>query len=448
MKNYFFALLFAVAFTAAAQAETLSFVSAWKKINSASAAQDASRLQTQALRESQSRASRHWLPRVYLDAKSYQTNAPGASFFGLLEQRALVQSDFNPDSINRPDSQLFTRAALGLDLPLYEGGMKASQAQMLKHATLAGENQTRQVQLEQYSIVGLSYGSLAVLAQQKNRLVSLHAEIERMIQGYQLGIKSNPVGYSGLLGMKSLSNRLTGLIQQYEAQSQAYFAALSEMGLQDLNWTPEAMDSNTFVNFYLSPTVSQTQGPTAFKVAAAQETAKSADELAKMERAKFLPRVGAFAETAAFHGNRDTANSYNAGVYLQWNLFNPADYGSVREARLKSQALFKSTQALTEQERSEKSALQITIKSLRQNINLLNDSYKLLIEQAKMTQTLFRNGSINALQMVEIMNRRADLITQQSDAELSLIKTSAQVVTKEAFDIEAHLNKGAKNENQ
>ncbi len=48
----------------AARAETLSFGSAWSKINERSAAQESSRLQTESLIGSQSRASRHWLPKV------------------------------------------------------------------------------------------------------------------------------------------------------------------------------------------------------------------------------------------------------------------------------------------------------------------------------------------------------------------------------------------------
>jgi hypothetical protein len=63
-----------------------------------------------------------------------------------------------------------------------------------------------------------------------------------------------------------------------------------------------------------------------------------------------------------------------------------------------------------------------------------------------MTETLFRNGSINALQIVEILSRRADLITQQGEAELGLIKVGSQVITKQKFDIGMHLGSGVKNE--
>ncbi|OYZ18067.1 MAG: hypothetical protein B7Y39_14290 [Bdellovibrio sp. 28-41-41] len=446
MKKFLLSVSVILNFASLASAETLSFSSAWSKVNEGSAAQEASKLQVESLKESQARASRHWLPKVYLDAKSYQTNDPGSAFFGLLEQRSLQQSDFNPDSINHPDSNIFTRGALGVDLALFEGGMKSSQIDMLKHSLAAQKSATSQIQIEQYSAVGLSYGSIVVLAQQKNKLQTLSSEISRMIKGYQLGSKSNPVGYSGLLGMKSLANRVSGLINQYESQSRAYYAALREMGLKDVNWAPETMDSNTFVARYFSKSTKESEALASFKAESARENVKASAEAANMEKAKFLPRVGAFAESYVFNGNRATANGYNAGIYLQWSLFDPSDYGGLKEAKLKSMSAAKYSEASEQQERAERAALSESIKSLHQNIDLLNDSHKLLVEQSKMTETLFKNGSINALQIVEILSRRTDLIAQQGEAELSLIKAGSQIVTKQNFDIAKQLSDGVSNE--
>lgn len=435
-------------FASAVRAETLTYTSVWNKINENSAAQESSRLQTESLIESKAQASRHWFPKLYLDAKTYQTNDPGASFFGLLEQRSIEQSDFNPDSINQPESRIYTRGAMGLDWALYEGGMKSSQVEMYEHSVAAQKAMTSQIQIEQYSLVGLSYGSIAVLEKQKKSLESLRTEIGRMIKGYQLGSRSNPVGYSGLLGMKSLLNRVTGLINQYEAQSQAHYAALSEMGLADKSWSPESMDSTLFVTRYFGDSTKDSHKLSSYKIESAKENVKAGEEAARMEKAKFLPRVGAFAESFVFNGDRDTANGYTAGLYLQWNLFNPSDYGSLRAATLKSLAAAKYAEATDQQERAERAALHESLKSLQQNIELLNDSQKLLAEQSKMTLTLFKNGSINALQIVEVLSRRVDLIAQQGEAELGLIKTGSQIVTKQQFDITMRLGAGVKNEKQ
>lgn len=427
--------------TALAQTKELSFDSIWSQVRNQSPALQSSELQTEATLESQSRASRHWLPKVYLDARSYRTNDPGNSFFGLLEQRSLKQTDFNPDTINHPDAQTYTRGALGIDLALYEGGMKSTQVGLLKHAVAAQENTRHQTEVEQYSMVGLSYGSIGILKEQIKSLQSVNIELSRLIKNYQLGSKANPVGYSGLLGMKALANRISGLINQYEAQSKAYYQTLQELGIKDLPWTPRKIETEKFLQkYFVSSTTAQVSAPS-FKVEAMKASAKMSEQAADMEKAKFLPRIGAFAESFVFNGHRDTADGYSAGLYLQWSLFDPNHYGSLKEAKLKSMATAKYSEAIAQQERAEHAALSASYEALRANTALLKDSYALLMEQSKMSQTLFKNGSINALQIVEILNRQTDLITQQLEAELGLLKVGVERITKQKFEI------GVQNEN-
>ncbi|MCB0407232.1 MAG: TolC family protein, partial [Bdellovibrionales bacterium] len=193
----------------------------WSEINASSAAQQAAKFQLESTQEAKSRASRHWLPTVYLDAKTYQTNDPGASFFGLIQQRSLQTTDFNANSINHPDAAVYTRGALGVNLALYEGGMKSAQVDMLKHSEVAEENIYAQTRLNQYAQVGVIYGQLGVLEKKQDQLTYLKAQVEKLLKNYQLGSRSNPVGHSGLLGMKSLANRIEGLLIQFQAQSQS-----------------------------------------------------------------------------------------------------------------------------------------------------------------------------------------------------------------------------------
>ena len=198
----------------------------------------------------------------------------------------------------------------------------------------------------------------------------------------------------------------------------------------------------SFIVRYFSNSSKESDALASFKTESVKETVKASAEAANMEKAKFLPRVGAFAESYVFNGNRTTANGYNAGIYLQWSLFDSNDYGGLKEAKLKSLSAAKYSEASQQQERAERAALSESIKSLRQNIELLNDSHKLLVEQSKMTRTLFKNGSINALQIVEILSRRTDLIVQQCEAELNLIKAGSQIVTKQKFEVAKQLSLG------
>jgi len=435
MKKIFIPILTITTFTSLGHTETLSLDQVWSKINSQSAAIEASQLQTESLVLTKERASRHWLPKIYIDAKGFQTNNPGNSFVGLLEQRSLTQNDFNPESINHPETHFYTRGALGIDWALYEGNMKSHQVDFIQNSLNAQESMTHQVRLEQYSQVAQSYASIAILIQHKNKIQDLNQKMSSLIKNYQLGQKSNPVGYSGLLGMKSLSNRLTGLINQFNAQINSDYNILKEMGLNNLQWLPVIKDVTTFAdqNFFLNQ--QNLNHSESYKLQAVQKTTQAIESLAHMEKAKFLPRIGAFAESALFKSNRDTADSYIAGIYLQWSLFDSSNYGSLKEADLKHQAMQKNSVAFTQQENAEKIALREALTALQSNLNLLSESEKILIEQTQVTETLFKNGSLSALQFVEVLNRRTDLITQKSEAELNYIKTASQYTKKQPHNL-------------
>lgn len=424
-------------------AQTMTFKDVWARINESSPLQESSRLSVQFTEAAQSRAGRHWLPKVYIDAKGYQTNDPGASFFGLLQQRKVETTDFNPDALNHPQARTYIRGALGLDLPLYEGGMKAAEVNMYGHEVSAQKMSVRQIQIEQYAQVGAIYGTLSALQRQKVKLQKLNTDVNKLLGSYQLGSKSNPVGYSGLLGMKSLANRLQSHLNQIVAVANSQYATVAEMGLGNVKWEPEIIEAENFVQRYLQTTRAQTKS---YRVAVAEERVKASELAAKMERARMLPRVGAFAESFMFNGSRDTADGYSAGVYLQWNLFGPSDYGRVTEAKIKSAAAAKAFEASVQQENAEKTTLIENLGALKTNIKLLDDSDRILSEQTTVATKLFRNGSISALQMVEVLNRRTDLVLQQADAEIALIQTATQAILREPFEIPETAMAGVKNE--
>ena len=417
-----------------AGAQTLSFDEVWKDIQKSSLAIKASNLQVEAMEDSKSRASRHWLPRVYLDGRSYTTNDPGNSFFGILSQRSLQQADFSPDAISHPDAKNYMRGALGVDFALFEGGMKSAQVDVFKESLDAQKLQKNQIQLDQFVEVGKSYGSISTLERQKEKLNTLSDQLQKMIRGYQLGSKSNPVGYSGLLGMKALGNRLSAMLSNYEAQLKSHYGVLRELGLERTTWKPESIEVREFVQSHFS---SQKSDGDSFGLKAQNHQAKAAEHMSKMERARYLPRVGLFAENSMFHGDRDTANAYTAGVYVQWSLFNPDDYGRYGEARLKAMAAKAGVEALGQQERAAVLSMNEQKEALENGLKLVNESDDLLVEQTKTTQTLFRNGSISALQMVEVLNRRVDLIDQQSQMELGLLQVSGELLKKEQVNLEA-----------
>jgi hypothetical protein len=66
--------------------------------------------------------------------------------------------------------------------------------------------------------------------------------------------------------------------------------------------------------------------------------------------------------------------------------------------------------------------------ALTKTLITLADSEKLLDEQIKIANTLFRNGMINALQLVEVLSRRVDLVGLQTEARMNLINVESQLL--------------------
>jgi Outer membrane efflux protein len=412
-----------------ANASEFSLEEVWRAISVQSKSQQAANLEFQAASVASDRASLHWLPRVYLDAKSFETNDPGLSFFGILSQRSVTSADFDPSLLNHPSSQLFTRGALGIDLPLYEGGMKIAQEEMQGHIKASKGVETSLIKIAQYAEIARVYGVIGGLVEQKEKLEDLQASLNRLLRSYQLGSKSNPVGYSGLLGLKTLANRIQGLLSENRAKATAGRKELVELGFTNDSWTPIKSKIIDFVDRYFPPP----QSGDSPKVLAHQEMAMAAQSRANMEKARYLPKVGAFAEEYVFNGNRSTENGYSAGLYLQWSLYSPSDSGVAKEARLNASASELKASAMAQQDRAESAGIAEAMIAIRENLKLMEESDSLLSEQTRVAADLFKNGSINALQLVEALSRRADLISSHTDAQINLLKLAAEQATKINF---------------
>lgn len=417
-------------FSADLKAAELTFGQVWAIIAKDSRALKASTFERDAASEARHRASRHWLPRLYLDAKGYQTNDPALSFFGVLSQRSVKTADFAPSALNEPGNNWFSRGSIGFDLPLYEGGMKASQAEIQEQVLAAKNALLEKTKVEQFLEVSRAYGAINALAEQREKFLDLQATINKISKAYQIGSKSNPVGYSGLLGIKTLANRIQGFIAENQARYLANKAMLEEMGLHREDWVPVRSTTLKFIdnNFREATGVSAA-------VSAQDAMAHAARSHSKVEAAKYLPRIGAFAEKYLINGNRKTEGGYSAGFYLQWNLFNPNDYGLAKEARLNALAVEQSALAFAEQERADAKGLREAIRASRENLELMEKSEALLEEQTRVAENLFRNGSINALQLVEALSRRADLVSDHAETQMALLKLSAEQAKKTKFQI-------------
>ena len=83
---------------------------------------------------------------------------------------------------------------------------------------------------------------------------------------------------------------------------------------------------------------------------------------------------------------------------------------------------------MSERTQIEQSNARQSAGALGKNILLIEESAKLLEEQTAIARALFRNGSINALQFVEVLARRIDLLVSRADAEIGLAQAHATLL--------------------
>ncbi len=448
----------------AGESNVLEFTTIWDKIGTNSHTQKALALESKAAKSSQEKASKHWYPRIYADARAYNTNDPALNFFSNLGQRKATESDFStssvrtrpsnfidtnnnlyttpnyntlnlfaPDTLNNPGSNTFQRGTIGIDMPLYEGGAKSSAAGAYEKQAEAKQLENRFVSLNEYANYAAMYGTLNSLYEFRDTLNALEKSVKNVIGRYQLGNRGNPLGYSGGLGLKSLRNRIEGMKEENNAKIQAIREAIEvASGELPTTWTVKQQSTQSFANEYLKYTPAEKS----YMARAMKAYAESAEKQAQAEKARFLPKVGLYGEGYVYRGDRATANAYNAGFYVQMNLYSPGDIESVEEAKLKSKAMQERAIEMQKSEESKiKSLLQME-QALKRNLELVQENAKIMEEQINVAQQLFGSGSLNALQLSEVFSRKADVLYAKMNLETEYLKTRAALVTMSETNVE------------
>lgn len=374
-------------------------------------------LELQAQTIARERSERHIYPRVYVDARALQTNDATNAFMANLAQRSATIVDFLPDRLNRPGSTNLQKAALGVDLPLYEGGGKSAMAKVQKNIEDIRREDVALTMREEFATVLGLYASLLTIQESNQRLIALEAQTDQLLARYQLGSMANPVGYSGLLGLRALKNRLQSLRQTFQAQHKT-----AHYTLHVLSGLPESWK---YANVSLESLLHEASpGPISLshKLRSLQAAGRTKESMIDVETARFLPRAGLFAEAVGAAGQRRSASAYNVGFYVTMNLFAPEDFGARSQAKLESEAVNGRIADLQRREEAEYRGLTSRIEVTKKNLALLDESERLLDEQIRTARELFRTGSIQLGQFVEILSRRADQIEQRATLSAELTR--------------------------
>ncbi len=424
-------LLVFIPIAALGQTRTIPFPEIWDQVKVHSPEIQGADHELKAAKAAETMAGNHWFPRVYAQAQGFATDDPAISFMSLLEQRAIAAPDLSTASLDQPLDKLYGRGTLGIDLPLFEGGGKEALAGSARKAREAKEWEKEGAQAGQYAKTAGDYASLLVLMEERRDLDLLKEKVLGILAHYGIGSRSNPVGYSGSLGLKTLDNRLTGLLAQNLAQWNSFKDRIeTQCATLSGKWTPASERAQDFLQKVFTGT-NKAQDPA--YVRAAQAGADALEKAKGAQSARLLPTVGLLGEGYLNTGDRATATGYMAGAYLRWDLLDVPNFGAEEEASEAAQAARSRSEALQRQARSQVVQARESLTALSANLDLMDQSSKFLDEQTDTAKTLFKNGSINALQLVEVLSRRADLIASRSQAQMGLVQAQVTLALHSAF---------------
>lgn len=415
-----------------------SFQAVWSKIKANSPEMAQSRHLLRGAELANNRSGLHFLPSLNLQGSAYSTNDPSGVFFANLSQRQINNTDFNLSNLNEPKSQIYKTLGLGLDLPLYEGGAKQAQANF-SSAALEDQNLALKERfINEYVAAVSQYGKLTSIQQVLVRINDLKTKVTQVLSAYSVGSESNPVGYSGLLGLKSIRNRIEGAIIE---QNTDFESAQKSLAIK-ANIQPEEINvDKVSISEFLShsyKSTDQEDGKSSEVVSISEKRALQqsllAEYRASAEKGRYLPKVGLFANETMLNGDRDTGFSHTVGLYLQWSLFNPDHLNRQSEAHEFQLAAGEGARIQSQASKEAREKLDSNLSAIQKNYELLVESEKLLDEQSKTTTRLFRSGSISALQLAEVYNRRLDLILNLKTLEMNWIELKAQSVKVANFE--------------
>jgi Outer membrane efflux protein len=414
-----------ISLSSLAQTPVKTFEDLWSQFHQKSLSKQSLEEEKMAQSEAKARADRHWWPKAYVAGQWFSTNDPTQVFFNHLGQRSIGQNDFVFNNLNHPERKNFQTATLGLDMPLYEGGLKSQQVTMYEKLVRASELELKAKRTEEYSELGRHYGQLIIYHQQHAKLKDLKEELLKILKNYQVGAQSNPVGYSGVLGLKAVQNRMIGMLDEFELKI-----------IQSKKWIQGKMNDesswevapNQDIKEYFSKNLNPQSTQSYSTMLLAQELkASTLIEAKNMEKARFLPRVGLFAQSNLYQGQRDSSTSQVYGLYLMWEIFNNDSYGRLGEAAAKARSAEAKVAAYKQEEKIAMDQLNEAKSTLDRNLELLKETDALMLEQTQNAMKLFRSGLLSALQLAEVLNRRVDLIQQKNQAQIQSVEVHSKI---------------------
>lgn len=406
-------------------AKGVGFEELWKGINESSPSLMVNKAKGGIIESQKSRLGRHFFPRLYLNAQALSSNNPTLSFMSKLNQRAIKQADFNPNDLNSPGRDEFIMGTIGIQLPLYEGGGSSNYVTALEKGLEAQNLSYKAEQKKLYSELGYHFSTILNEKEYQKVLNKIHYSVHRLIKKYKLANRSNPVGYSGFLGLKSVLNQVKGYLKESE-QSQFSSKKHIEKMFPGLNnsWEPNSVSDT--IQFVQSKFPTTNFSKSSLFVQARKKAQQSLEIKNEVQKAMTRPQIGLFAESNHTLGDRDTGDAQTYGLYLKWQL-SAVNHGLSREIAQKKIKEEYYTALLLAEEKERKSVGLFSLEALKSSLKLIESNNKMLSQQIQLSKKLYRSGGINGIQLSQVYSNRVQALRELNKIKKNYIQLKTKL---------------------
>lgn len=413
--------------------EILDFPKIWEMVYTHNPLFEIIDYEIQSSFEKAKRNSRHYLPIITLDSKIYFSNDPANQFFQYLNQAKVKSSDFQISNLNSPSDNYFYNTEIEAYLPIYHGGYFSALQHASEYSNIALKNKNEYKKIKKYNEILFNYANLILLNDLEFSIINIEKYTNKKISNYNIGKKSNLLGYSGLLTLKSIKNKLDILLKEISTDiknTKNYLNIMS--GIQSIEWETSSISFENLIKIYSNPTKMEKYS---YQAKAEISHANALKEQSIVERSQYLPKIGFFAKENLFYGSRGFNSTYFAGINFKID-FSPTSYGSDNEYNILSNSHKKAAEEilLNDNYLIKKSTENIDL--LYKKIDIINNEENILNEQIEVLEKLYKNGNINIIQIAELINKKSDIIKFKANIRQKLLLLKLDIFLCSQMNVE------------
>lgn len=259
-----------------------------------------------------------FLPQVSLGYTAMATNNPLNAFGFLLQQETVTAMDFDPNKLNDPGNSMdfmlkaeVKQPLLNLDM-LYARKARGKQQEIYQHQTQRTEDYILFEVEKAYLQLQYSYLSQEILKSSLEDVQNIYKLVNNF---YQQGL----IQKSDVLNAKVQVNTIETLLQKTKSSVLNSQDQLKlQMGVEN-EATFEVEPFSQYATLAKEEDLSMNRSD----IMAMNKMIEASDIMIKSSKMSFLPKLNAFASYQLNDSNLFgfNANSYLAGISLQWNIF-------------------------------------------------------------------------------------------------------------------------------